>query len=219
MEIIDNLIARQIRKPSGVAGRLLGHLMAKEHMPLAAWMMETIPVGPASHVLDVGCGGGMTLKMLAGLAPDGFIAGVDYAPDMVRQARSRNMADIRAGRMEIVQGDVAALPFPDGRFDAVVGVETIYFWRDPLAGLREVCRVLKPGGAAATVVDTSKASANAPAPQGIDLRMDMRIYSAEELEALFRSAGFEDVRSRTEPGRGKGWLCTQGRKPAREGMA
>jgi len=216
MRRLDRFIGRQIRRPSGPAGRLLGHVMAREHMALAAWMLEPLEIGPADAVLDVGCGGGMTLKTLAGMVPGGFAAGIDHSSDMVAQASWRNRAGIAAGRVEVVQGDVAAMPFADDRFDLVCGVETLYFWPDPQAGLAEIARVLKPGGRVAMVMDTSRTD-GAPAPQAMDRRMDMHIYCPGELEALFAAAGFTAVTVKTEPGRGRGWICAYGTRPGRAG--
>jgi ubiquinone/menaquinone biosynthesis C-methylase UbiE len=55
----------------------------------------------------------MGIKLIAGIAVDGF-AGIDHSPEMVEQARRRNAAAIRAGRVEIVHGTVAALPYGVG---------------------------------------------------------------------------------------------------------
>ncbi len=179
MKQLDQLIGRQIRKPSGLAGRLLGHLMAREHTALVDWMLESVTIGPDGNVLDVGCGGGATLKNLAGMVHEGFVTGLDYAPEMVRQASLRNRDAIAAGQMQIVQGDVAAMPFEAHRFDFVCGVETFYFWPEPLAGLREIWRVLKPGGQLALVMDISKKTPDAPVPEDVGARMGFQVYSGE----------------------------------------
>lgn len=214
MKLIDQFIGRQIRKPSGLPGRLLGHLMANEHMALVDWMLEPLEISVSDRVLDVGCGGGMTLRKFQNLVPEGFVAGLDYAPAMVAQARGRNKSAIAAGKMDVVQGDVAALPFDSASFDIVVGVETLYFWPDPLAGLMEIRRVLKPGGRVAQVMDISKPSAEAAVPENVAERMGFRVYAGEELTALLTEAGFVETRFTAIPERAKGWLCAYGTAPA-----
>lgn len=216
MKWFDEFIGRQIRKPSGVSGWLLGHQMAKEHRALVDWMVECLNIEPTNHVLDVGCGGGMTLRTMCGLAPDGFVAGIDYSPIMVRQAQKRNRAAVQSGCMEITLADVTSLPYDDNRFDIVSGVETFYFWPDPLCGLREILRVLKPGGRIALVVDISKPSPDAAIPENVGERFDIRVLSGEEIKALLVEAGFVDVTFKERPERAKGWLCVYGSKPARD---
>lgn len=213
MKLLDQFIGRQIRKPSGLSGRLLGHLMANEHQALVDWMLEPLDIAPTDTVLDVGCGGGMTLKALSQIAHEGFVAGVDYAPTMVAQAKSRNKAAIAAGSMDVTFGDVKDLPFEDNRFAFVVGVETLYFWPEPIAGLKEILRVLKPGGTVAQVMDISKPSRDAPVPKDVGDRMGFHVYSAEELDEMFTEAGFESVRVEAKPERAKGWICAYGSKP------
>jgi len=219
MKLLDQFIGRQIRKPSGVSGWILGHLMAHEHKALVDWMLESLSIDPADHVLDVGCGGGMTLRTLSALTPSGFVAGVDYSQNMVKQASQRNADVVKNGRMEIRLGDVAALPFDEGRFDVVCGVETFYFWPEPIAGLKEIHRVLKPGGTVAMVMDISKRSRDDPVPKDVEDRMNFRVYAGEEMEALLHDAGFARAHFKEIPERAKGWLCVYGEKQAASNMA
>lgn len=217
MERLDHLIGRQIRKPSGLAGRVLGHLMAREHRPLVEWMLADLSIGPADHVLDVGCGGGMTLKDLSLLVPRGHVTGIDYSRDMVGQARQRNAAGIRTGRIDVLLGDVASLPFADASFDMVCGVETLYFWPDPQRGMREIWRVLKPGCRVAMVMDISRPAPDAPVPENVGERMGFRVWSGAELADLLAGAGLAEVSVKAIPDRGKGWLCGYGTKPTGAG--
>lgn len=213
MKVLDRFIGSQISKPSGAAGWLLGHLMANEHRALVDWMLSQLDIRPTNSLLDVGCGGGMTLKVLSGLAPQGLVVGLDRAPTMVRQARRRCRDEIRSGRVQVVEGDVTAMPFEDGRFDVVCGVETFYFWPEPVLGLREVLRVLKPGGRVSLVMDISKPSPDAPVPRDVGDRMGFHVYSGEEMVRLLDEAGFEKAVFHAIPERAKGWLCACADKP------
>jgi ubiquinone/menaquinone biosynthesis C-methylase UbiE len=106
---------------------------------LDALLERTMP-GPESgpKLLDVGCGTGFHL---ARLRSRGFeVAGIDGSEDMLARARTANPgADLR-------QGDVSALPFPDASFDVVLCVEVLRYLAQPEACLKEMARVLRPGG-------------------------------------------------------------------------
>lgn len=94
------------------------------------------------RVLDVGCGDGV---LATRLAQDGAqVTGLDASADMIAAARSRAKA---AGvDVDLVEGDAGNLPFPGGHFDRVVSVATLCFVDDPRRAIREMVRVLQPGG-------------------------------------------------------------------------
>ncbi len=152
-------IGKQARKPSGWLGEVMfSHMAAWGHRPLTRWAISFLDVQPTDHMLDVGCGGGMAIQLIARIAIEGFVAGVDYSEEMVQQARKRNSAAVWAGRVEIKHGNVVALPYNDESFDKVIAVETFYFWPDPVANLKEVHRILKPGGLVALAMEGSTES-------------------------------------------------------------
>ena len=67
-------MGQQARKPSGWLGKMLyGHLAARGHRPLTQWGIEFLDIQPADHVLDIGCGGGMAIQLLAQTAVEGFV--------------------------------------------------------------------------------------------------------------------------------------------------
>jgi len=101
-------------------------------------------IGPASglRILDVGCGDGVLATRLA--QGGGQVTGLDASADMIAAARSRAKA---AGvEVDLVEGDAGDLPFPAGHFDSVVSVATLCFVDDPRRAIREMVRVLQPGG-------------------------------------------------------------------------
>jgi ubiquinone/menaquinone biosynthesis C-methylase UbiE len=95
------------------------------------------------RVLDVGCGPGYLLRLLARRFPDAAeLAGIDAAPSMVEAAESA--ADDR--RLRFTVSVAEHLPYADDSFDLVVSTTSFDHWADQLAGLKECARVLAPGG-------------------------------------------------------------------------
>src|SRR5215475_4285391 len=136
----------QCKKPRGWLGRFLLRKMNSRHSKLTDWGLGQVSIQPDSTILDVGCGGGRTLSKLAGLATEGKVYGLDYSEESVAVSRRTNAHWIDAGRVEVREGSVSRLPFSEGRFDLVTAVETHFWWPDLPAGVREIFRVLKPGG-------------------------------------------------------------------------
>ena len=102
----------------------------------------------ARRLLDVGCGPGQFTILIAEELPQVDACGVDLAPTMIDLARRHAAASPAEGRLRFEVADAAHLPFPDGHFDAVLSSGSIKHWEDPVVGLREMHRVLAPGGLA-----------------------------------------------------------------------
>jgi SAM-dependent methyltransferase len=134
--------------------------MAKMHVFDRA-MAPELDLQPDDELLDVGCGpGGLLVDHAAQVR---FVAGLDVSEIQVRMARRRLAERIAAGTAEIALGDAAALPWADGRFSMVSSINALKFMPDQEGALREVHRVLRPGGRAVlTVGEAGTAPAGSP---------------------------------------------------------
>jgi SAM-dependent methyltransferase len=205
------------RRPRGLAGRIQLSSMSAAHAPVTDWALAQLAIPSRGRILDVGCGGGRTIGRLALLAPHARVDGVDYSPTSVEASRRRNAALVESGRSAIRVASVAALPFPDLTFDLVTGVETHYYWPDLRENLREVLRVIKPGGELALIAETHKGG---PLVWLYWLGMQLvrgAFLTAAEHEAALRDAGFADVT--VTIGSNRTWLLARGRRPQPVGAA
>ncbi len=148
------------------------------HRHVGRSLIRALPAVPA-RVLDAGCGTGGLLRHLHKMQPAWALTGLDLSPVACELARER-------AEGEVVQGSIAALPFADATFDAVVSCDVLCQVTNPAQAVREFHRCLRPGG---TVVLTM------PAYQWMYSYHDrevgnLRRYTRGEVRALLQSAGF-----------------------------
>ena len=198
------------RRPEGAAGRAMLTRMNESHAKLTAWGLGLLDFAPNDAVLDIGCGGGNTLARMAEHVTAGRLVGIDYSETSVEASRAFNSALVAAGRMEILSGSVEALPFPDAHFDKVVTVESFYFWPNPSESLKEVARVVKPGG---TFLLLAEIYERHDLPAGIREKVesyDLTNPTPEEFARLFRAAGFSLVETHFMDG--EYWIAVTGKR-------
>src|SRR5262249_5378637 len=136
-------------QPSGLLGWAGGRIMARTNWRHAAWAIKLLQVRRQERVVEIGFGPGVAIQLLADKVS--HVAGVDPSCMMLRQAEQRNAAAIRGGRVTLRRGLADHLPFADAGFDAALAVNSMQLWPDAAAGLRELRRVLRPGGRVAFV--------------------------------------------------------------------
>jgi ubiquinone/menaquinone biosynthesis C-methylase UbiE len=177
------------------------------------WGLAHIPIEKHFTILDVGCGGGRTVSKLAVIASQGKVYGIDHSEDAVAASKKMNARWISLGRVEIRHGSVSHLPYADGMFDLVVAVETHFWWPDLSGDIREVFRVIKPGGELILIAEVYK-GAKTRASKMLEKygpEMGMALLSPEEHRQLLANAGLAESQVEVEPE--KGWICATGRKP------
>jgi len=202
----------QVRKPSRWLGRFVASGMNKSHSSLTDWGLSHVAIAAHHTILDIGCGGGATVNKLAAMAPGGKVYGVDYAGGSLAASRAFNRQLIAEGRVRIEQASVSHLPFPDDQFDLITAIETQYYWPDLPADMREILRVLKPGGKLVIIAETYK-GASLDWLEGPLMRilLGSSRLSPDDQRKLFETAGYTDVQVFAE--HRKSWICAIGTKP------
>ncbi|MCQ4118927.1 class I SAM-dependent methyltransferase [Rhodococcus tibetensis] len=195
--------------------------MSVQHRSLTTWALDTIGIDPESSVLDIGCGSGMALEMIS-RRTSGKLMGVDYSDVMVEQTLQRNRTEVTSQRLTAEIATADQLPCADESFDLALAIETVYFWPDIMAGLREMHRILRPGGRVGIVVEMSKESMHNPTltQRAVGRRFiqrsessGMTILSGQSLCTLLTEAGFISSQWTGRPERSLGWLCASATKP------
>lgn len=170
--------------PEGLMGRAMLRFMNFGHAPLTNWGLSLFNFQKGWTMLDIGCGGGATLKRLQKQSEGSTVFGIDISAESVAKARKVNAKELD-DHVFISQGSAEELPYNDHLFDFVTAVETVYFWPNLPQCLQEVRRVLKPGGRFVImieVIDSNSMWANV-----VD---GMTIYTPDQLKQMLDDAGF-----------------------------
>lgn len=194
MGFFDNM-----RKPKGKLGNIQLKSMNKEHTPVALWGLKHLDIQQDDVILDVGCGGGININRMSKKAKK--VYGVDFSIESVKLSREVNSQEIADGKVEVVEGNVANLPFEDNSFDIVTAFETVYFWPDIEKCFGEVKRVLKPGGTFLIGMETNGSDS-------IIMRfwqhfIDMELYNDSEIKGFLKNNDYSDITVYLRDGRSR----------------
>src|SRR5215472_3598270 len=185
----------QCRKPKGWLGRIILRNMNSRHSRLTDWGLSFVAIGGQAAILDVGCGGGRTISKLAAKAPGAKVYGLDHSSASVAVTVKLNAAAIQAGRVEIREGSVSQMPYEAGTFDLVTAVETHFFWPDLANDMREVVRVLSPGGTFLLIAEVYAGANTATAKlcEKYAPVTGMTLHTPDGHRELLETAGLQDV--------------------------
>lgn len=196
-------------RPTGEAGQQMLARMNESHAALTAWGLSHFHWRGDETVLDIGYGGGANLHRMSAHITTGHLTGVDYSATSVQTSRQTNADDIAAGKMTVCEGSVEALPFTDQTFDKITTVESFYFWPNPPENLKEIHRVLKPGGTFLLIAEIyGHDGLSADVRENIE-RYHLYNPTPETFETIFHDAGFSSVQVHIE--KDHRWICVEGR--------
>src|ERR1700688_4862112 len=166
-----------------------GEGMEQDHLPIALPVLEKMRLAATDNVLDVGCGSGWLARRLAKMVLEGRVVGMDVSDEMIRVAR-RTSLDFE--NILYATGEVGEIPWDANFFTHAISVESAYYWPEPASGIREIFRVLGPGGAAWILINYYRDNPHCH-QWGPLLAVPTHLILAEEWAELFRAAGFVSV--------------------------
>ena len=146
MSAVALALGRQLAKPEGAAGWLLGQAMRVVNRRPVRFAIDALEIQPGDVVLDLGCGCGDAFPRLLREAWSGRVHGLDHAVEMATEAKERHPD------AQVHVGSFSYLPFTPASVDRILAVNVAYFWHDHRLVLDELLRVLRPRGRLAVYV-------------------------------------------------------------------
>ncbi len=167
---------------------MMADCLNKHNEKMNHFAVERLDIQPTDKVLDIGFGGGVTIEEMLKTIDTGKIYGIDFSQVMVEQAKQKFKPEIESDKVSIEFGDVKQLPFTESTFNKICTVNTIYFWDEPLANLKEIKRVLKSDGKLVIGIRSADKMKELPVT-----RYNFRLYDPEAVKDLLVEAGFTNI--------------------------
>lgn len=182
------MMAAQLRKPHGAMAREVGERMNAVNRSLYEGAWDALDLRNGQCVLEIGFGNGLFFGELSRKASGLVLHGLDFSREMVDQATVRNKDLVAAGTLSLSHGASDRMPFADAMFDHIFCINVVYFWDDPAVHLREVRRVLKPGGRFTAVLRTRSSMEKLPFTS-----FGFTKYEQADWEQVLRGNGFHPM--------------------------
>ena len=185
--------------PRGFVGWIVAWIMPLAHSPIYKRVSRVLNLQLEDYLAEVACGGGHFLKKYASHVHS--VAGLDLSDVQVKMAKRKLRGRIAAGTAEIVQGDASQLPWEDNSFSVATTMGSFTGFPKPLESLKEMYRVLRPGGRAVVSIEFN-------AEDGKDHSKEIKkygilwVWTEDEVRAMMKEAGFSGISITYEKGPG-----------------
>lgn len=178
-------VARQLGNPDGANGVKTGERMNLSNANMINRGVESLDIKTGETVLEIGPGNGSHVGSIIDVADKVIYYGIDISETMILEANKLNEGLVINGQVIFALSDGNKLDFQDGFFDKIFTVNTVYFWRDPVAYAKEIFRVLKPGGVFGLVFSDKSFMEQLPFT-----KFGFQLYDKNLAKKLLQQAGF-----------------------------
>lgn len=139
---------KQFGNPQGLLGILAGFIMAKRtsNIERNLWAISLLEIQPENIVLEIGCGPGIAVEIIASHLTTGNIIALDHSNVMLNMAKKRNIDSAKNGKAIFHQTDIRLYESPPNSFDRIFSSNVVQFWDDPVKVFVKLKEMLKPGG-------------------------------------------------------------------------
>ena len=140
--MLTEFLIKQSQKPSGLIGRVITKIWSFYFKKLSLWAIKQTTTSDNYRILEIGYGGGSTIKNLLALNKNLEIHGIDISKESYRTAQRVHSDSIRKGSVQLKIGNVENMPYQNNYFDRIFAIQTHIFWKDIKKSFQEVYRVL-----------------------------------------------------------------------------
>jgi ubiquinone/menaquinone biosynthesis C-methylase UbiE len=180
--------SKQARKPSGLFGRIVMPVVFdRGNAFLNGFVNALIAVQPNDRVLEIGCGTGKLINIMAKKIDKGIISGIDFSSTMVTIAKRRNIKNIASGTVSIIQANFDDISYTKGSFSKVCSVNTLYFWKNPENTVKKVFDLLDSGGQFFVAFEDIKQLEKRKLSGDV-----FQLYTDSDVKSLLTTAGFSN---------------------------
>lgn len=180
------LFGRQFHHPHGRGGKIVGFLMGIINRLPNIHAIKLLNIKESEDVLEIGCGPGRALALMAKLSDQCRITGVDLSSVMYKQAARYNRKEIQSGRVKLFHCSFETLPLQDTSFDRILAVNVLYFFGSNGGAFSELRRVLRPGGRISFYVTAKTSLTN----WNFDWSETHKAFDENELKIFLQSGAF-----------------------------
>lgn len=140
--MLTEFLIKQSQKPSGLIGRVITKIWSFYFKKLSLWAIKQTTISDNYRILEIGYGGGSTIKNLLALNKNLEIHGIDISKESYRTAQRVHSDSIRKGSVQLKIGNVENIPYQNNYFDRIFAIQTHIFWKDIKKSFQEVYRVM-----------------------------------------------------------------------------
>lgn len=140
--MLTEFLIKQSQKPSGLIGRVITKIWSFYFKKLSLWAIKQTTISDNYRILEIGYGGGSTIKNLLALNKNLEIHGIDISKESYRTAQRVHSDSIRKGSVQLKIGNVENMPYQNNYFDRIFAIQTHIFWKDIKKSFQEVYRVM-----------------------------------------------------------------------------
>ena len=140
--MLTEFLIKQSQKPSGLIGRVITKIWSFYFKKLSLWAIKQTTISDNYRILEIGYGGGSTIKNLLALNKNLEIHGIDISKESYRTAQRVHSESIRKGSVQLKIGNVENMPYQNNYFDRIFAIQTHIFWKDIKKSFQEVYRVM-----------------------------------------------------------------------------
>ncbi|MCW3168366.1 class I SAM-dependent methyltransferase [Chryseobacterium sp. 09-1422] len=181
------ILAQNLANPQGEKGIQIGEMMHATNIGMTLESIHSLLIEDSEHILEIGHGNAGHLKSFLKIAKDLKYTGIDISETMHNEAKNLNSEFKDQADFVLYEGE--KLPFEDEVFDKIFTVNTVYFWKEPVAYLNEIYRVLKDNGTFILTFGQRDFMETLPFTA-----YDFTLYSNDEMEELISKTQFKRMK-------------------------